>query len=227
MSLRFSMYGTSPSKNVRRSAASNVAVAPAAADVADSGGGADVAGGAVDVAGAGCVAIADGTCARHGAHTLRISSSGARRFNMSCLLKRKGMERNDVAPRIETWNRGSEIPADRNAEQAGRDDRRVVFHHPGDRIELSRDRHVILEGACLHDAALVGQVLDVDVDVPLVTVHARAQVDGVVAGNGRTRRQRRQNARDRIAEGEVGRALADILIAGAHVAVPAATQREV
>src|SRR5579875_3441293 len=126
-----------------------------------------------------------------------------------------------------TGHRRSEIPADRNPEQAWRDDRDVVFHLAGNRIEGSRDWHVVGEGAGLHDAALVGPVLDVGIGVPLVVVRARAQVDGVVSGNGGTRRQRRQYARDRIAEREVGGALADVLIAGADITVPPIPQRKV
>src|SRR6185312_10036665 len=97
MSLRFSMYGTRPSKNVPRSCASSVGVSPAAADAGASDGVADVAGCATDVAGAGGVATADGTCARQGAHTPMASSSEARRFNMTCLPWRMGREPDCVA----------------------------------------------------------------------------------------------------------------------------------
>src|SRR6185437_14809819 len=236
------MYGTSPSKNVPRSCASSDGIASAFAGVVASAGGADVAGCVVDLAGAGGLATADGTCARHGAHRPASNSSEAKRFNMTCLLWRMGVQPDQrcckafdipcehagrtafAMPAIacSAFDPGSEIPADRNTEHARRDDRRVVLHPAGDRIELPCDRYVILEGARLHDAALVGQVLDVSVDVPLATVHAGTQIDGVVARNGRARWQRRQDTRDRIAEREVGRAFVDVLVGRAHIAVPAA-----
>src|SRR6185437_1874217 len=121
----------------------------------------------------------------------------------------------------------SEIPAHRDAHQAWGDDRRVVFQHARDRIGRTGYRHIVLERTGLHDATLVGQVLDVDADIPVVAIDAGAQVDRVVTGDGRTRRESRQHARDRVAERVIGRALADVPEAGPDIAIPAIAQREV
>src|SRR6185437_15850215 len=85
MSLRFSMYGTSPSKKVRRSCASSCgAVAGDGTGTAVSTGAAPAGGGAED-AEVGTTGPVGGVCAaaKHDTQTQAANSSETRRFSMA------------------------------------------------------------------------------------------------------------------------------------------------